>query len=66
MPYELRIAGRAEARFEEADQAEARAREILRANADTEVAIIDMATGRPYAPGADEGDRGGLAHKIGF
>ncbi len=66
MAYELRIAGRADSQFDRLEQAESRAREVLLGNADADVAIIDLATGKPYAPAADAAERERLARKIGF
>ncbi|WP_428542168.1 hypothetical protein [Rhodopila sp.] len=66
MGFELRIGGQAIDRFETSDDAEARARELVRENADIVVEIIDLSTGRPYAPAAGAGERDALAGKIGF
>ena len=66
MPYELRVGGDLEGRYDTSDLAEERARAIIRTNADSAVEIIDLATGRPYAPGASAEDRDTLAQKIGF
>ncbi len=66
MAYELRVSGQAEGRYETSDEAEARARDIIRQDADSAVEVIDLSTGRPYAPGAGAADREELARKIGF
>jgi len=66
MPYELRTQSQPSRRFESSDQAEAHARDLLRANADTQVEIIDLATGRPYAPAASCAERDDLARKVGY
>jgi hypothetical protein len=74
MEFELRVGGDCIARFETAEAAETRARELVRANADIIVEIIDLnigrptgrPTGRPNAPAADEAGREALARKIGF
>jgi hypothetical protein len=66
MAYELRIRGQAERRYDTAEQAEARAREIMEGNADCVVEIFDLSTGRPYAPAASAEDRDSLSRKIGF
>ncbi|WP_428492405.1 hypothetical protein [Rhodopila sp.] len=66
MSFELRIGGRSIDRFESSDDAETRAKELVRENADIVVEIIDLSTGRPYAPAAGAGDRDALAGKIGF
>ena len=65
MAYELRCRGSTE-RFDTADGAEARARAIILENADAVIEIIDLATGRPYAPAASPADREALTRKIGF
>ena len=66
MPYELRLAGQTPERFDTSDAAEARARELIRADADRQVEIIDLATGRPYAPAAGAKDREEISRKGGF
>ena len=66
MGFELRIGGQAVGRFDSADAAEARARSLVRQNADIVIEIIDLSTGRPYAPAAGAGDRDALAGKVGF
>ena len=66
MSFELRIGGQGVERFEQADEAEVRARGLVRENADIIVEIIDLSTGRPYAPAAGAGERDSLAGKIGF
>lgn len=65
MPYELRTPGRPPEAFDAPDAAEARARELIRADADLQVEIIDLFTGRPYAPAAGESERERLAKKLG-
>ena len=66
MPYELRLAGQRPERFETSDAAEARARALIKDDADRQVEIIDLATGRPYAPAAGAGEREALSRKVGF
>jgi hypothetical protein len=66
MAYELRRCGHAAERFDTAAEAEARARDLVRADADLQVAIIDLATGRPYAPAADAAEREAMAKKVGY
>jgi len=66
MPYELRAKGRQAEHYETAEEAETRARALIRADADLQVEVIDLATGRPYAPAADPADREQLSRKIGF
>jgi hypothetical protein len=64
MAYELRIGGQGEGRFETSDEAEVRARALLREDADAILEVIDLATGRVYAPAAGAKDRDDLARKI--
>jgi hypothetical protein len=66
MAYELRVTGRAVGRYEQSDEAEEEARQIIRSDADSVIEIIDLSTGRPYAPAASAVDREALAKKIGF
>jgi hypothetical protein len=66
MAYELRVSGRVEGRYDTSDEAEARARAVLQGNADSVVEVIDLATGKPYAPAASAADREDLAGKIGY
>jgi hypothetical protein len=66
MPYELRVGGRAAGRYEMSGEAEKQARQIIRSDADSVVEIIDLSTGRPYAPASGVGDREALAKKIGY
>jgi hypothetical protein len=66
MPYELRLAGRPPERFDSAEAAERRARDLIRADADVQIDVIDLQTGRPYAPAAAGADRDRLAGKVGF
>ncbi len=66
MAYELRIHGRAECRYETAEEAELRARAILADNADSVIEIFDLSTGRPYAPAASVQDRETMSRRIGF
>lgn len=66
MAYELRMAGHPAERFDDANAAEQRAREIVRADADAQLEIVDLATGKPYAPGASQADRDDLSRKVGF
>jgi hypothetical protein len=64
MAYELRIGGQGEGRFETSDEAEARARALQREDADAILEVIDLATGRAYAPAAAARDRDDLAREI--
>lgn len=66
MPYELRIKGRAPARFETEPEAVEAARDAIRADADCEPELIDLATGRPGTPGASQAWRDELKGKVGF
>ncbi|MFL5252778.1 MAG: hypothetical protein ACJ8AI_07770 [Rhodopila sp.] len=66
MPYELRMNDRVCGRFETSDEAELQARTLMRQSADNNVEIIDLSSGRPYAPAAGAKDRDDLARKIGF
>jgi hypothetical protein len=66
MSYELRTNGRVQGHFETSEEAELQAQALMRQNADNNVEIIDLASGKPYAPGADAKDREALARKIGF
>jgi hypothetical protein len=66
MSFELRIGGQATDCFENSADAEARARALVRENADIIVEVIDLSTGRPYAPAAGADERDALAGKIGY
>jgi hypothetical protein len=44
----------------------ARARAILRDDADKQPEVLDAETGQPVAPGASKGSRDDLARKVGF
>lgn len=66
MAYELRIARQATERFDRVEEAQARARDLLRQNADTQVEIFDLSTGRPYAPAASAEEGEDMARKVGF
>ncbi|MFL5256506.1 MAG: hypothetical protein ACJ8AI_27150 [Rhodopila sp.] len=66
MPYELRTPGRPAEQFETPEAAEAKARDLIKADADAQVEVIDLTTGRPYAPAAGAGDREHLSRKVGF
>ena len=66
MSYELTKNGRILGRFETLEEAELQARALIQQNADNSVEIIDLASGKPYAPAADAKDREALAGKIGF
>jgi len=66
MSYELRVGGHGVGRFETSDEALAKAREMLRADPDCQMEIIDTATGRPFEPAASRGWREDLAGKVGY
>jgi hypothetical protein len=66
MAYELRIGGRAAARYETSEEAELRTRAMMADNADCAIEIFDLSTGQPYAPAASAEDREALSRKIGF
>jgi len=66
MTYELRIHGRTEHQYETPEEAEMRARALLADNADCEIEIFDLSTGRPYAPAASAQDRETMSREIGF
>ena len=52
MAYELHLGGAPKGRFDTEEAAVAAAREAIRHNADAEVEIFDLETGKPSAPGA--------------
>ena len=64
MPYELRIGGRAEGQFDTSDEAVARAKVVVREDADRVVEVIDLSTGRPYAPASSADERDAMARTI--
>ena len=66
MPYELRLAGRAPAVFETEAEAMAAARQRLADDIGAEPEVIDLATGKPCAPGASAGWREEFKGKVGF
>jgi hypothetical protein len=66
MPFEVRLAGKLVATFDSEAAAVARAREMLRQDADRQPEVLDTATGRAVAPGASAESRERLAGKIGF
>lgn len=63
--YELRAGGQAIAQFDTPQPALDRARELLRADPDCEVEIIDTRTGRAFEPAASQRWRDELTAKIG-
>ena len=66
MPYELRVGGKPRSTFETEQEAVAAARELVQADADANVEVFDLATGRPAAPGASHAEREEFATKVGF
>lgn len=66
MPFIVRVGGKTLARYATENEALARAREIVRDDADQQPEILDADTGRAVAPGASAGSREDLAGKIGF
>jgi hypothetical protein len=61
--FELRVPGKTE-QYDTASEAETRAQTIILEDADASIEIIDLSTGRPYAPAASRKDRETLARKV--
>jgi hypothetical protein len=66
MTFTLRLDGTTVATFDTEEEAVARARAILRDDADKQPEVLDAETGQPVAPGASKGSRDDLARKMGF
>ncbi len=66
MPYTVHLDGKTVATFDTEEEAVARARAILRDDADKQPEVLDAETGQPVAPGASSGSRDDLARKVGF
>lgn len=66
MPYELRINKRVVGTFDTEAEANERARDAVRADADVEPEIIDTATGKPATPDSSTAQRDDLANKVGY
>ena len=66
MRYELRIGGTPKGRFATERAAVAAARDIIRDDADADVEIFNLETGRPCAPAASKTWREALANRVGF
>lgn len=66
MAYELRLDGRTITRCDTEQEALALVRQALAADPDHEPEVIDLATGKPVAPGASHPDRDDLANKVGY
>ena len=66
MPYELRVPGRKPIAYDTEPEAVAAARQCLREDAEAEPEVIDLATGKPCAPGASAAWREELRRNVGF
>lgn len=66
MPFQLRHAGRDPVTFETEPEAVAAARQLILDDPDAEPDIIDIATGKPGAPGATKEWREELTKRVGF
>lgn len=66
MAYELRIGGTPKGQFDTEEAAVAAARDVIREDADADVEIFNLETGRPCAPGASKTWRDALAKRVGF
>jgi hypothetical protein len=66
MPYELRVPGAPPQRFETEQDAVEAAKQLLQGDLDAEPEIIDLATGKPAAPGASRNWREELKNRVGF
>jgi hypothetical protein len=66
MRYRVCLDGRTIATFDTEEEAVARARAILRGDADKQPEVLDAETGQPVAPAASTGSRDDLARKVGF
>jgi hypothetical protein len=66
MPFEVRVDRRTIGTFPTAEEALAKARAILQADADHQPEELDTDTGQPVAPAASNGLRDDLARKIGY
>ena len=64
MRYEVRVDGASVGVFATAEDALERVRQALAADPDHEPEIIDMETGRAFAPAATEDERDRLADEI--
>jgi hypothetical protein len=65
MAYELTV-GTAKTRFETEAEAVEAAKQALRGDPDAEPEVIDLATGKPAAPGASRQWREELKNNVGF
>lgn len=66
MPYELRQPGADPVIYDNQEAAVAAASAALRRDADLELEIIDLATGKPCSPGASASWREELRREVGF
>jgi len=66
MAYVLRIGGTFKEQHDTEEAAITAARDVIRADADADVEILDSETGKPCAPGASKSWREELAKRIGF
>lgn len=66
MPFEVRVNRATIAIFTTIEEAQAHAREIVRADADTQPEVLNSETGEPVAPAASRASRDDLARKIGY
>ena len=66
MAYELRVAGAPKSQFATEAEAVDAAAQALRDDPDADAEIIDLATGRPAAPGSSKTWREELKTRIGF
>ena len=66
MPYELRVPNAPPQRFETEQDAVEAAKQVLHGDPNAEPEIIDLATGKPAAPGASRNWREELKNRVGF
>ena len=66
MAFAVKLDGKTIVTFDTEQEAMARAREIIRSNADQQPEVLDTETGRAVAPGASANSRERLARKVGF
>jgi hypothetical protein len=66
MAYELRVGGAPKGQFGTEEAAVAAARDVIREDADADVEVFDLETGKPCAPGASQTWRDDLAKRVGF
>lgn len=66
MPYQLRMKGRAIGTYDTQQEAVEAAKHAIAADPEAEPEVIDLDTGAPAAPGADEASREQLRNEVGF